>query len=66
MLTCNLFGETIYICNRVEFRALWKAEAFKRPRIWLEEEISAHLLADAESVRGMVASKRERPGKLLV
>lgn len=65
MLTCNLFGEEIYICDRPTARTLW-ADKDARPRIWLEEEVSAHLLADAESVRGMVARKREHPGKLLV
>lgn len=65
MLTCNLFGEEIYICTRPEARAMW-ADKNKRPRLWLEEEVGAHLLAPTERVMEMAESKRRAPGRLLV
>jgi hypothetical protein len=58
MMTTELLGETIYICNRDEARKLWKESPEKRTKIWTEEEAATHILSSPADLMEMVEGKR--------
>jgi hypothetical protein len=62
MTTCDLLGAEIYICDRLEARALWKKRTDCQTRIWLEEEVEGCLLMTTGAIEAIVAKKVEQPG----
>ncbi len=65
MIEREIMGHIIIECSPEEARLLWKRKPEIRHQLWTHAEVDAHMLTPPDTLRGIIAAKKIKPGSCL-